>query len=98
MIAEAWARRMHLAAFINKIDAAMGEAMAAQAWLGLALDAEYFSPSHQGNLDDSWRRIGAVLNHMIQRTDDLPHCQTLALPAPSSIFYPSTATHASLPV
>ena len=38
MIAEAWARRMYPAAFINKINEAMGEAMETQAWLDHALD------------------------------------------------------------
>ena len=41
MIAEAWARRMYPAAFINKINEAMGEAMETQAWLDHALDCKY---------------------------------------------------------
>jgi four helix bundle protein len=32
MIAEAWARRMYRAAFVNKINEAMGEGMETQAW------------------------------------------------------------------
>lgn len=70
MIAEAWARRMYPAAFINKIDEAMGEAMETQAWLDHALDAEYINQSQHRTLDDSWQRIGAMLNRMIQRADD----------------------------
>jgi four helix bundle protein len=35
MIAEAWARRRYPAAFINKVDEALGEAMETQAWLRL---------------------------------------------------------------
>jgi four helix bundle protein len=45
MIAEAWARRRHPAAFINKIDEAMGEAMETQAWLDHALDCDYLDRS-----------------------------------------------------
>jgi four helix bundle protein len=74
MIAEAWARRMYPAAFINKINEAMGEAMETQAWLDHALDAEYINQSQHRTLDDSWRRIGAMLNRMIQRADDF--CKT----------------------
>lgn len=74
MIAEAWARRMYPAAFINKIDEAMGEAMETQAWLDHALDAEYINQSQHRSLDDSWQRIGAMLNRMIQRADDF--CRT----------------------
>src|SRR3954469_16856513 len=59
MIAEAWARRMYPAAFINKIDEAMGEAMETQAWLDHALDAEYINQSQHHILDDGWQRIGA---------------------------------------
>ena len=74
MIAEAWARRMYPAAFVNKIDEAMGEAMETQAWLDHALDAEYINQSQHRTLDDSWQRIGALLNRMIQRADDF--CKT----------------------
>jgi len=74
MIAEAWARRMYPAAFINKIDEAMGEAMETQAWLDHALDAEYINQSQHRALDDGWQRIGAMLNRMIQRADDF--CKT----------------------
>ena len=74
MIAEAWARRLYPAAFINKIDEAMGEAMETQAWLDHALDAEYINQSQHRTLDDSWQRIGAMLNRMIQRADDF--CKT----------------------
>jgi four helix bundle protein len=44
MIAEAWARRRYPAAFINKIDEAMGEAMETQAWLDHAVDCELPGP------------------------------------------------------
>lgn len=40
MVAKAWARRLYPAAFINKIDEAMGEAMETQAWLDHAVDCD----------------------------------------------------------
>jgi four helix bundle protein len=43
MIAEAWARRRYKAAFINKIDEAIGEANETQSWLDDALDPGYLS-------------------------------------------------------
>jgi four helix bundle protein len=70
MIAEAWARRMYPAAFINKLDEAMGEAMETQAWLDHALDCKYIDGSQYRALNDAWQRIGAMLNRMIQRADD----------------------------
>jgi len=70
MIAEAWARRRYPAAFINKIDEAMGEAMETQAWLDHALDCEYMERNQHRTLDEVWQRVGAMLNRMIQRADD----------------------------
>jgi len=51
MIAEAWARRRYPAAFINKIDEAMGEAMETQAWLDHALDCDYLDRNQHRALD-----------------------------------------------
>jgi len=69
MIAEAWARRRYPAAFINKIDEAMGEAMETQAWLDHALDCEYLDRNQHRALDEVWQKVGAMLNRMIQRAD-----------------------------
>ncbi len=38
MVAEAWARRRYRAAFVNKVDEALGEAYETQSWLDDALD------------------------------------------------------------
>jgi four helix bundle protein len=70
MIAEAWARRRYQAAFINKIDEALGEAMETQAWLDHALDCGYLERNQYHTLDDSWQKVGAMLNRMIQRAND----------------------------
>src|SRR3954466_14085942 len=43
MLAEAWARRRYKAAFINKIDEALGEANETQSWLDDALDCGYLT-------------------------------------------------------
>ena len=41
MLAEAWARRRYVAAFINKVNEGLGEAMETQAWLDHALACSY---------------------------------------------------------
>src|SRR5438552_2358967 len=41
MIAEAWAKRRYPAAFVAKLNDALGEAMETQAWLDDALDCGY---------------------------------------------------------
>jgi four helix bundle protein len=69
MVAEAWARRRYSAAFSNKINEALGEAMETQAWLDHALDCEYIAPDKHAALDGKWQRIGAMLNGMIDKVD-----------------------------
>jgi four helix bundle protein len=70
MIAEAWARRRYNAAFVNKIDEALGEANETQSWLDDALDDEYLSKETFHELDDRYQAIGGMLSRMIDRADD----------------------------
>jgi four helix bundle protein len=74
MIAEAWARRRYPAAFINKIDEALGEAMETQAWLDHAMDCGYMQHDDFRTLDDAWQKVGAMLNRKILGADDF--CKT----------------------
>jgi four helix bundle protein len=69
LIAEAWGRRLYRAAFINKINEALAEAMETQAWLDHALDAEYIDAQLHSELDLAWQHIGAMLNRMVERAD-----------------------------
>jgi len=71
MIAEAWARRRYKAAFVNKIDEALGEAYETQSWLDDALDAGYLSKENFDDLDNRYDMIGGMLSRMIDRADDL---------------------------
>jgi four helix bundle protein len=70
MLAEAWARRRYKAAFINKIDEALGEANETQSWLDDALDSEYLSPADFKELNDRYQAIGGMLSRMIDRAED----------------------------
>lgn len=69
MIAEAWARRRYQAAFVNKINEALGEAMETQAWLDHALDCAYLNPAKHREFDAAWQSIGAMLHKMMDRAD-----------------------------
>jgi four helix bundle protein len=69
LIAEAWARRRYEAAFVNKINQALGEAMETQSWLDAAHDCEYITAETHGALDTEWQHIGGKLNRMIQCAD-----------------------------
>src|SRR3954447_12011489 len=70
MLAEAWARRRYKAAFINKIDDALGEAYETQSWLDDALDSEYISPTEHQDLDERCQEMGGMLSRMSDRADD----------------------------
>ena len=70
MIAEAWARRRYKAAFINKIDEALGEANETQSWLDDALDDAYLTQEIFRELDSRFPAIGGMLSRMIDRADD----------------------------
>src|SRR5438270_13203541 len=70
MLAEAWARRRYKAAFVNKIDEALGEAYETQSWLDDTLDGAYLSKPDFDRLDDRYAAIGGMLSRMIDRADD----------------------------
>lgn len=69
MIAEGWARRRYVAAFV-KLNEAQGEAMETQAWLDHALDCEYIPPQHYREHDRAWQSVGGMLNRMVARAND----------------------------
>jgi four helix bundle protein len=69
MIAESWARRIYPAAFVSKLDEALGEAMETQAWLDNALNCHYIDAAQHSELNDAWQHIGAMLNKMIHNPD-----------------------------
>ncbi len=68
MVAEAWARRRYEAAFINKLNEALGEAMETQAWLDHALDCDYLTIEQHAQMDAGWQEVGAMLNGMIAKS------------------------------
>lgn len=70
MVAEAWARRRYKAAFVNKIDEALGETYESQSWLDDALDSAYLSKEAFEDLDKRYDAIGGMLSRMIDRADD----------------------------
>jgi len=70
MIAEAWAKRRYEAAFISKVNEALGEATETQAWLDHAFDSGYIGAAQFKELDTKWQQIGAMLNKMTERAYD----------------------------
>lgn len=76
MIAEAWAKRRYEAAFISKINDALGEATETQSWLDHALDSRYITAAQFEDLDAKWQQIGGMLNKMTERAHDFCKSQT----------------------
>ena len=76
MIAEAWAKRRYEAAFVSKVNDALGEATETQAWLDHALDSGYITEAEFKETDAKWQRIGGMLNKMTERAHDFCKSQT----------------------
>lgn len=75
MLAEAWARRRYRAAFANKINEALAEAMETQAWLDHGLDCGYINTETFTAMNQAWQNIGGMLHRMGERASDFcrPH-------------------------
>jgi four helix bundle protein len=57
------------AAFVNKLNEALGEAHETHAWLDHALNCEYITAKQHDELNAAWQHVGAMLNKMIQQAD-----------------------------
>jgi four helix bundle protein len=75
MIAEAWAKRRYQAAFVSKVNDALGEATETQSWLDHALDSGYITTAQFKELDAQWQQIGPMLNKMTERAHDFCRAQ-----------------------
>jgi len=73
IIAEGWGRRRYEAAFINKMNEALAEAMETQAWLDHALDCGYINDQEHRDQDAQWQQIGGMINRTIERSGDFCH-------------------------
>lgn len=74
LIAEGWGRRRYIAAFTNKMDEALAEAMETQSWLDHAYACGYIDQKLHQELDHAWQHIGAMLNRIIERADRFCTC------------------------
>jgi len=69
IIAEAWPRRRYKAAFVSKLNDALGEASETQCWLDHSLRCTYISIEVHSEHDRHWQRIGGMLTRAIQLAD-----------------------------
>ena len=64
-IAEAWAKRRYPAHFVSKLSDADGEQNETRHWLKTALACEYLNVSEHAELDETCKKIGAMLGRMM---------------------------------
>lgn len=72
LLASAWARRTEQAAFVGKMQEAVGEVMATQAWLDHACVCGYIDVERHRELDDAWQRIRTGLQRLLEPGRVLP--------------------------
>jgi four helix bundle protein len=66
LLAEAWARQLYEAAFINKLNESQAEAMETQAWLDHALECSYIKKEEHQKLDETWQKVGGMRERMME--------------------------------
>jgi four helix bundle protein len=69
LLAEGWGRRRYVAAFANKVNQALGEALETQAWLDHALQSGYIQEDRHEELDKVWQQIGGKLKRIEQKAE-----------------------------
>jgi len=60
-IAESWAKRLYVKAFISKISDALGEEYETEVWLDLSSDLKYISKSSHNQLISGYNEIRKML-------------------------------------
>ncbi len=64
-IAESWAKRIYLKAFINKLSDALGEEFETEVWLNMAYDLNYISSDIHHDFISKYDEIRKMLISMI---------------------------------
>src|SRR5512133_3624487 len=68
-IAESWAKRIYLKAFINKLSDALGEEFETEVWLNMANDMRYISDDLHSDLIAKYDEVRKMLISMMDNPD-----------------------------
>ena len=68
-IAESWAKRLYIKAFINKISDALGEEHETEVWLDMSHDFKYISDSSYNELISGYTEIRKMLISILNNPD-----------------------------
>jgi four helix bundle protein len=64
-IAESWAKRLYIKAFVNKLTDSLGEEYETEDWLDYSQDCEYITPEEYTNLISGYDEVRKMLISMI---------------------------------
>ena len=68
-IAESWAKRMYIKAFINKLSDALAEEFETEVWLNMSHDAKYIDKERHDLLISKYNEIRKMLISMLNNPD-----------------------------
>jgi four helix bundle protein len=68
-IAESWAKRMYIKAFINKLSDALAEEFETEVWLDMSLDIKYLDKQNHDLLISKYDEIRKMLISMLNNPD-----------------------------
>ncbi len=64
-IAEAWAKKLYIKAFVNKLTDSLGEEYETEVWLDYAKDLKYISEEEHAQIMDEYTEVRKILLYMI---------------------------------
>ena len=68
-IAEAWAKRRYIKAFVSKLNDSLGEASETEVWLDMAKDLNYIDREDYLKLLDKCNEVEKMLNSMVRKPE-----------------------------
>ena len=68
-LAEAWAKKIYIKAFVNKISDALGEEYETEVWLDYALYCDYISQEEHKKIMESYDEIRKILISMLNHPE-----------------------------
>jgi four helix bundle protein len=68
-IAESWAKRLYVKAFVNKLTDSLGEEFETEDWLDYSKDCRYISEAEYGQLITSYAEVRKMLISMINNPE-----------------------------
>ncbi len=72
-LAEAWAKRRYVKAFVNKLSDCMGEASETEVWIDMSFDLKYIDSNEHSELLNDCIEVEKMLSGMIKNPDKFCH-------------------------